>query len=69
MTSQTLIREGARTVAIDSVRQWRLEQLTTAGYPRSLAEVLSERAEVDLHVAVDLVRAGCPAELALEILL
>jgi hypothetical protein len=53
----------------DEIRGWRFEQLQRAGYKRQEALILSRRPEVDLHQAIDLVRRGCPPELALEILL
>jgi hypothetical protein len=53
----------------DPVRRWRVEQLEAAGYASYDAHVLSERAEVDLHRAIDLLRAGCPPQTALRILL
>jgi len=57
------------SVSADPVRTWRREQLVAAGYPPDDARVLSERADVDLHVAVQLLQAGCPVATALEILL
>jgi uncharacterized protein YhjY with autotransporter beta-barrel domain len=50
------------------VESWRLHVLIEAGYPLPLAERLAG-SEADLHLAVDLVRAGCAAEVASEILL
>jgi len=50
------------------VESWRLHVLIEAGYPLPLAERLAG-SEADLHVAVDLVGAGCSAETAAEILL
>jgi len=50
------------------VASWRLHVLIEAGYPLPLAERLAG-SEADLHVAVDLVGAGCSAETAAEILL
>ncbi len=50
------------------VRQWRLEQLLQAGYDLPDARRLARRQDVDLHQAVDLVRTGCPPELAVLIL-
>jgi hypothetical protein len=38
----------------DAVQSWRLEQPPGAGYSRLDAVVLSERTEIDLHVAVRL---------------
>jgi hypothetical protein len=51
------------------IERWRAEQLERAGYDRSSAENLAGRHDVDLHVAVDLIRGGCPPQLALQILL
>lgn len=51
------------------VERWRSEELRRAGYPEDLADALAARADVDLHRALDLVRDGCPAELAAAILL
>jgi hypothetical protein len=43
--------------------------LREAGYDRESAQVLAICADVDLHVAVTLLRSGCCQKLALEILL
>ncbi len=51
------------------VERWRAEELQRAGFPEELAEKLAVRAEVDLHRAIDMIRDGCPAELAAAILL
>ncbi len=53
----------------ERVVEWRLEELERAGYDTPSAEQLAERADIDLHLAVALVRGGCPAETALSILL
>ena len=53
----------------DVVEAWRTEQLEHAGYGSQDAAKLARRPDVDLHVAVELVRRGCSAELALRILL
>jgi hypothetical protein len=53
----------------DRVARWRLEQLTRAGYEETAALVLADLVDVDLHLAVDLVRQGCPSDTALRILL
>lgn len=50
------------------VESWRLHILVEAGYPLHLAERIAS-SEADLHRAVDLVRRGCQAETAAEILL
>jgi hypothetical protein len=51
------------------VEAWRAEQLEMAGYGAQAAAELAMRHDVDLHVAVELLGQGCPAELALKILL
>lgn len=48
---------------------WRLEQLTRVGYSEFAAAALAASADVDLHLAVDLVARGCPPSLAVRILL
>lgn len=50
------------------VESWRLHTLLEAGYPVHLAERLAA-SEVDLHVAVELLRQGCEPATAAEILL
>jgi hypothetical protein len=64
MAAEVLIREET-----DVVEAWRAEQLESAGYRPEEAAKLARRPDVDLHVAIDLLRQGCPAELALQILL
>jgi hypothetical protein len=51
------------------VRRWRREELERAGYPKTYAALLGNLEGIDLHVAVELVRKGCPLETALRILL
>jgi hypothetical protein len=51
------------------VEAWRAEQLEMAGFAAQAAADLALRNDVDLHFAIDLVRRGCPADLALKILL
>jgi hypothetical protein len=48
---------------------WRTEKLERAGYDRRAARQLAERPDVDLHLAVDLMRRGCAQIVALDILL
>lgn len=50
------------------VKGWRMEELERAGYSRAAAEQLAELNYVDLHLATDLLRRGCPADTALRIL-
>ena len=51
-----------------SVLKWRSQQLEAAGYSPHDAYRLAERTDIDLHVAADLLRDGCPPEVALRIL-
>ena len=51
----------------EKVESWRLHVLIEAGYPLPLAEQLAH-SEADLHLAVELVLAGCRHETAAEIL-
>jgi hypothetical protein len=52
---------------IDTVREWRLEELLRAGYEVEDATEVAFHLEVDLHQAVDLVRRGCPSATAVQI--
>jgi hypothetical protein len=52
----------------DRIASWRLHVLIEAGYPVHLAERLAQ-SDADLHQAVGLVRQGCDATVAAEILL
>jgi hypothetical protein len=58
-----------RWVSDEEVIRCRCEQLRNAGYDRRDADLLSSRADIDLHRAVELVQRGCSHELALSILL
>ena len=51
------------------VYKWRRRRLREAGYDRRTADLLASQADVDLHKAVDLIRAGCPPDHAAKILL
>lgn len=55
--------EAERVVA------WRREELERAGYDMVAAGDLALRPDVDLHLAIALVRDGCPPETAVRILL
>jgi hypothetical protein len=54
---------------LTQVERWRIDELERAGYDSRAALTLAARHDIDLHRAVDLLRNGCPAELALQILL
>jgi hypothetical protein len=58
-----------KVTAGDAVRRWRLQELVRAGYEPCDALVLSGQPELDLHVAIDLVKRGCPPRMAFRILL
>ena len=64
MTAQMLIWDETELVTA-----WRAEQLECAGYDAREASRLAKRHDVDLHLAVDLVKRGCSTALALKILL
>jgi hypothetical protein len=54
---------------LDRVERWRADELERAGFDASAAATLAKRHDVDIHHAADLLRSGCPPELALKILL
>jgi hypothetical protein len=54
---------------VERIEAWRVERLERAGYSRDASEQLAARHDIDLHRAVDLLGAGCPADIALRILL
>ena len=51
------------------IEAWRAEALERAGYGAWEAAAIATRHDIDLHMATDLLGRGCPAELALQILL
>jgi len=53
----------------ERVLRWRLVELIGAGYCWDDALMLATHVEVDLHLAGDLLRRGCPPATALRILL
>ena len=63
-TAQTEIRDET-----ELIEAWRAEALERAGYRAGDAAAIAARHDIDLHLATDLLRMGCPAELALRILL
>ena len=58
-----------RETELEKIESWRTEMLERAGYPPEDAAELASRLDVDLHTAVGLLEQGCPAEVALRILL
>jgi hypothetical protein len=51
------------------IEAWRAEALERAGYGARDAAAIATRHDIDLHLATDLLGMGCPADLALRILL
>lgn len=54
---------------LERVEHWRAEELVRAGFDPSDAIALASRHDIDLHLAVELVRRGCPYETAIDILI
>jgi hypothetical protein len=69
MSSEAVTVEGQRLGEDQRVILWRARELARAGYSALAADAISARTEIDLHRAVALARNGCPADLALRILL
>jgi hypothetical protein len=65
MTTAELERERDDELVLT----WRRDELLRAGYGRRAALVIALDATIDLHVAADLIRNGCPERTALRILL
>lgn len=65
------VEQAVRDVETEEERviSWRRDELARAGYEQRLALKLALRKHVDLHLAIDLLRRGCPPETALRILL
>jgi len=59
----------ASDTEMDRVEHWRAEELVRAGYDPSDAIALAGRHDIDLHLAVGLVKNGCPYETAIDILI
>jgi len=51
-----------------TITSWRYDRLTDAGYPVDAALLLSERHDIDLHKACNLLRDGATVHQALNIL-
>jgi hypothetical protein len=59
----------ATETEMERVEHWRAEELVRAGFDPSDAIALAARHDIDLHLAVELVRRGCPYEIAIDILI
>lgn len=64
--AETDTRDGTE---IERIERWRAEALERAGYEPRAATELAARLDIDLHLASDLLAAGCSQELALQILI
>jgi hypothetical protein len=53
----------------ERVERWRAGELMRAGFDPSTAVELAASVDVDLHTAIDMLERGCPADLAVRILL
>jgi hypothetical protein len=60
--------ETTRDATVDEVLRWRREQLTEAGFARSLAAEVADDPRYDLHALIELVERGCLPDLAARIL-
>ena len=65
----TIAQLAEEVTSEDMVLRWRFDELVRAGYAREDAELLARHRDVDLHLATDLVRAGCPSGTAVKIVL
>jgi hypothetical protein len=54
---------------VERVERWRTEELMRAGFDPDAASQLAAHHEIDLRKAARLLEHGCPADLALRILL
>jgi hypothetical protein len=59
----------AETTELERIERWRADELIRVGYDADQAMKLAVRHDVDLHLAAELLERGCPADLALRILL
>ncbi len=53
----------------ERIELWRAQGFERAGFRPGDAVELAARFDIDLHNAVGLIRAGCPHDVALQILL
>jgi hypothetical protein len=61
--------EALEVSEADVVRRWRFDELVRAGYEDEDAIELAFHLDVDLHLATNLVRRGCPSGTAVRIAL
>jgi len=65
---QTLSKSAEEDRGGAEVVRWRFERLVETGYDPATASSIAQRVDIDLHLAVRLVRDGCPPRTALRIL-
>jgi hypothetical protein len=69
----TMTAAELQTLDLDTeaerVLHWRQEELERAGYGRDAAHQLAQSVHVDLHLATELLRRGCPEATAVDILI
>jgi hypothetical protein len=65
----TAAEAGTRNEELERIEAWRAQELERGGYSHEAAAELAARHDVDLHRAIDLLRQGCPHDVALAILL
>ena len=53
----------------ERVERWRADELMRAGFDPAAAALIAASLDVDLHSAIELLERGCPADLAVQILL
>ncbi len=56
------------TADLPQVERWRFDQLIFAGYSSDAALTLANDLDIDLHLAMRLIREGCEEETAVRIL-
>jgi hypothetical protein len=61
--------EALEVSEVDAIRGWRFDELVRAGYDDEDAIELAFHLDVDLHLATNLVRRGCPSSTAVRIAL
>jgi hypothetical protein len=59
----------AEQTEIERIERWRSAELERAGFSSAHAAQLAARHDIDLHFAVDLVKTGCPPDVAFKILI
>lgn len=59
---------ATETAPASQTEQWRFEQASRMGFSPVLADEIMRHPEVDLHALDHMLKAGCPHELAYDIL-